>query len=163
MQSVQESLNPLGPPLLTRWYMYCITAGRICFSPEIIAASSCTGVLAHSWVAYSKLCPDSSHHLYHATCPSSSGESYSSWPRIENCSNVSTICNSIHSLCIALNSQSPQDGDNSMVSCPPFILCMLTDIMFFSYDNILKLFYQMRLGDISSYRKLRWQKLEKNK
>lgn len=43
MQSVQESLKPLGPLLLTRWYMYCITAGRICFSPEIIAASSGIG------------------------------------------------------------------------------------------------------------------------
>lgn len=37
MQSVQESLNPWGPLLPDEMiYLYCITAGRICFCQEII-------------------------------------------------------------------------------------------------------------------------------
>jgi hypothetical protein len=62
MQCVQESLIGLGP-FLTR-YLYCITAGRICFSPEIIDSflmfQSLLGAERHT---VSSVIRCSSHHF----------------------------------------------------------------------------------------------------
>ena len=77
MQSVQESLNTLGTPLLPdeMRYLYCITAGRICFCPEIIDSFlmyRC--LLSAEWHTASAV-RQSGQHLYHAAPCAARGSS----------------------------------------------------------------------------------------